>query len=94
MIVIKEKGTKKKKVKNPTYIKRCRSCGCLFTYQREDIYLTEFDYYLNYVHCPQCEKYCPILFDRKYKSNNGKEKDGKEKQRKTIYRIFRKKDKR
>lgn len=93
MIVIKEKGTKEKKVKNPTYIKRCRSCGCLFTYQREDIYLPEFDYYLNYVYCPQCQNHCSILFDRRYKPRKGK-KDGKEKQGKTIHRIFRKKDKR
>ena len=46
------------------YIKRCPRCGCLFTYQNEDI---EYDMDLGrWVSCPQCEVSSGIFIKRKY----------------------------
>ena len=56
MIKIIEPGTIIKK-------KQCKNCGCLFSYEREDIeHIIHFDskgYYAfgyDYIICPQCKK--------------------------------------
>lgn len=60
MIKIIRKGTRK--------IQECKECGCLFSYEEEDV-KTKSDclgimpvYYEKYINCPQCKK---ILLWRK-----------------------------
>lgn len=52
------------------YIKKCRKCGCVFTYMNEDISrpsCIDF-FYLKYVECPQCEHSIEIKKNKIYKS--------------------------
>lgn len=50
MIEIIKKGTKKKCT--------CKECGCIFTYEDEDIQIEESKYHgggdSKYIDCPQC----------------------------------------
>lgn len=49
------------------YIKKCTTCGCLFTYKIDDYH---YSYYreCNVLFCPQCHYVCLVpLFKRKYK---------------------------
>ena len=52
MIKIIEPGTIERK--------RCKSCGCLFSYKKEDIKHNTFcgfsEYNYDYIICPQCKK--------------------------------------
>nr|DAR67931.1 MAG TPA: zinc-ribbon family protein [Caudoviricetes sp.] len=54
MIKIIRKGTRK--------IQECKECGCLFSYEKEDV-TTKSNclgimpvYYEKYINCPQCKK--------------------------------------
>ena len=52
------------------YIRKCRVCGCKFTYMEEDAMLSWFSE--NYLKCPQCSyKVSMPTFKKKYKG--GKE---------------------
>ncbi len=49
MIKIIKEGTRKKY--------ECENCGCLFSYEKEDIKTITsdvIDCYINYIRCPQC----------------------------------------
>ena len=53
MIKIIRKGTRK--------IQECKECGCLFSYEEEDVKkksdcLGMLVYYEKYINCPQCKK--------------------------------------
>lgn len=47
MIEILKRGTKEKCT--------CKECGCLFTYEQEDIELGAYGRTYSYVKCPQCD---------------------------------------
>lgn len=66
MKTILKKGYKKLP-EDYVYVKKCRTCGCIFTYQLKDI-----DYYCDldrYVECPNCGYSCDIIFNKKYKGD-------------------------
>ena len=50
MIKIIRKGTRK--------IQECKECGCLFSYEEEDVKTKSIMlvYYEKYINCPQCKK--------------------------------------
>lgn len=61
MIKIIERGTIKRE--------RCEKCGCLFSYEKEDIkhnsFRTYTDSYYDYIICPQCKKEIRLRSDKK-----------------------------
>lgn len=62
MKTILKQGTKEKP-EDKVYVMRCRTCGCEFTYQLNDVrYSVDFEY----VYCPDCKYSCTIIFKRKY----------------------------
>lgn len=67
MINILKKGYKTKP-EDIIYYKKCRTCGCCFTYTKADIKV-ECHVYDSYVYliCPDCGYTCNILFKTKYK---------------------------
>lgn len=70
------------------YVRKCRVCGCKFTYMEEDMHMTMIDTMAgyNYVVCPQCSYLQFIVWKKRYKDkelkNNGK--SGKKVQRKVV----------
>ena len=59
MIKIIEPGTRK--------IAKCSACGCVFSYEEEDIHMIPHARSLSvtlYVHCPQCSKAFGIMAER------------------------------
>ena len=67
MRTIIKKGYKTKP-EDIIYQKKCKTCGCKFLYQKEDI---KFNYLadIHYVYCPDCEYSCNIIFKKKYKGD-------------------------
>lgn len=67
MIKILRKGYKTKP-EDIIYYKKCRTCGCCFTYNESDI-KSEWGVYdvSIYVPCPDCKYKCYISFKIKYK---------------------------
>ena len=58
----------KTKPKDIVYVKKCRTCECVFTYNLDDIIITyDVD---NFVRCPDCGYYISIFFKRKYKGDS------------------------
>lgn len=53
-----------------TYVTKCRICGCVFTYKKEDV-CHNSAYALSYVFCPECDCLKFLFIKRKYKG--GKE---------------------
>ena len=56
MIKIIKEGTKK--------IAKCSVCGCVFSYEREDVHRDPI-WVENHVNCPQCNKAVIIMVERK-----------------------------
>ena len=54
----------KTKPQDIVYIKKCHTCGCVFTYTINDLKLSLDSTYLA---CPDCGYDCNIFFQRKYK---------------------------
>ena len=60
------------------YIRKCRVCGCKFTYMEEDMRMTITDPMTSckYVVCPQCSYLQFIVWKKRYRGkelkNNGK----------------------
>ena len=60
MIKIIEPGTRK--------IAKCSVCGCVFSYEEEDINMfhnTRRNSVTLYIHCPQCSKAVGIMVERR-----------------------------
>ena len=60
MIKIIEPGTRK--------IAKCSVCGCVFSYEEEDVHIIPHPRYLSvthYIHCPQCSKAVGIMVERR-----------------------------
>ena len=75
MKVLKEgiKPTRSEKKAQKEYIKKCRDCQCVFTYQKKDtIYCWDS---WNIVRCPSCDNICNIIIPRRYRGNNEKIRD-------------------
>lgn len=70
MITVIKKGVEEpkstKKAKRE-YIKKCRNCQCVFTYQRKDT-LYNWDSW-NMVRCPGCDYLCDIIIPRRYRKS-------------------------
>lgn len=70
------------------YIRKCRVCGCKFTYMEKDMHRTITNPMTNYeyVVCPQCSYLQFIVWKKRYKGkelkNNGK--SDKKVQRKVV----------
>lgn len=69
---ILKKGTKTLP-KDIVYIKKCRTCGCIFTYTLKDVYYSYINDMNEYVRCPQCG-YGNVVpfFKKKYKEKDRK----------------------
>lgn len=67
MINILKKGYKTKP-DDIVYYKKCRTCGCCFTYNQSDIKCNSvgYDTYAS-ISCPDCNYDCTIEFKIKYK---------------------------
>lgn len=67
MIKILKKGYKTKP-EDIIYYKKCRTCGCCFTYNLSDIKYgcVGYDTYV-YTSCPDCNYDCDVYFKTKYK---------------------------
>lgn len=73
MINILEKGYKSIPEEDVFY-KKCVTCGCKFTYQREDLVFS-WDME-SLVVCPDCKYSNSIIFKRKYKEKkHGRKRD-------------------
>ena len=60
MIKIIEPGTRR--------IAKCSVCGCVFSYEEEDIHMIPHVRCLSvtlYIHCPQCNKAVGIMVERR-----------------------------
>ena len=60
MIQIIKEGTKN--------IAKCSVCGCVFSYEEEDIHMVPHARCLSvtlYIHCPQCSKAVGIMVERR-----------------------------
>ena len=60
MIKIIEPGTRK--------IAKCSACGCVFSYEEEDIHMipnARRNSVTLYIHCPQCNKAVGIMVERR-----------------------------
>lgn len=65
MKMILKQGTKERP-EDKVYFMQCRTCGCEFTYQLDDVrYSVDF----RYVYCPDCKYSCTIIFQKKYEPN-------------------------
>lgn len=55
------------------YIKKCKTCGCIFTYTLKDTYYSYISYTAEYIRCPQCQ-YSSVVpfFKKKYKEKDRK----------------------
>lgn len=75
MKVLKEgiKPTKSEKKAQKEYIKKCRNCKCVFTYQKRDMHMAYDEW--NWVDCPCCHHYCNIIIPKRYRGNNEKIRD-------------------
>lgn len=55
------------------YVKKCKVCGCKFTYTKEDINFITFQVSYRFLECPQCEYRVPVpIIKRKYKGGKNK----------------------
>lgn len=70
MINVLKKGYKTKP-EDIVYYKKCRTCGCCFTYNISDIEYRSvgYDDVAPYVGCPECDYTCTIVFKIKYKED-------------------------
>ena len=62
MIKIIKEGTRK--------IAKCSVCGCVFSYEEEDIHMipnTKRNSVTLYINCPQCNKAVGIMVERRQK---------------------------
>ena len=68
MIKILTKGYRTKP-EDIVYYKKCRTCGCCFTYNKADIktVCSGWDDVYTYIPCPDCKYYCDIIFKTKYR---------------------------
>lgn len=66
MIKILKKGYKTKP-EDIIYYKKCRTCGCCFTYNEIDIKFDINEWNLTYIVCPDCRHICNIGIKIKYK---------------------------
>lgn len=69
VLVEGEENNRKNKKENREYIKKCRNCKCVFTYQKKDV-LIRYDN-MKVVYCPCCKHYCNIIFPRRYRGVKG-----------------------
>lgn len=73
MLKILRKG-EKTLPEDKTYKMKCKTCGCEYLYQNEDV---KYDFYgdFEYLRCPQCDYISYISFKRKYKCESGDKND-------------------
>lgn len=57
----------KTKPEDIVYVKKCRTCGCVFTYNLDEITVSYNGD--NIIRCPDCKYFNDIIFKRKYRGD-------------------------